>query len=103
MKSNQNELKEGYEKLIKQCRDMAQLPIDAWLADLNHAETMGAIVDPTLYRRYIYSDKPKVLIKLMNAALEVKRAFEEVEPMLMRLFMEELEHAAQKTSEEGQR
>jgi len=74
----------GYELLCNYSRMIALLPIDEWLEELEHAETVSAILDPTLYRDYIYSDKAKVLKKIMQAALELKRAVEEAQPVVLR-------------------
>lgn len=66
-----------YELLLQWSALIAMLPIDEWLGDLEHAESVAPVLDPTMYRDYIYSKKPEVLKKIMRAALELKRTVEE--------------------------
>lgn len=68
-----------YELLLQWSALIAMLPIDQWLEDLEHAESIAPVLDPTLYRDYIYSAKPEVLKKVMHAALSLKRTVEEAQ------------------------
>jgi hypothetical protein len=74
------ELIMGYELLCNYSRMIAMLPIDQWIDDLEHVETVAPFIDPTLYLEYLYSDKGKVLKKILHAALNLKRVVEEVQP-----------------------
>jgi hypothetical protein len=74
------ELKLGYELALSYARAVASLPVDIWLAELEHAEAVAPIVDPTLFREYLYSAKPQILKKILRSLLEVKRAVEEAQP-----------------------
>lgn len=63
-------------------RVITLLPIDKWLADLEHAESVAPILDPTAYRDYIYSPNPEIIKKVFRALLEVKRVVEGLQPQL---------------------
>ena len=54
----------------------ACLPIEDLLADLSHAETVGPILDPTLYRKALYSGKLDAVRRLAEKALALKQEFE---------------------------
>lgn len=73
-------MKEGFNYVCNLSRLIAMMPIEDWLNALNHAETIGPILDPTLFRSYIYSRKPEILKKILRAALELKRTIQEVQP-----------------------
>jgi hypothetical protein len=84
-KSDKQKLQEliyGYELVCNYSRMIAMLPIDKWIEQLEHAESLGPILDPTLYLEYLYSDKGKVLKKILHAALELKRVVEEAQPLV---------------------
>ena len=51
------------------------LPIEDWLNAFDRAETIGSILDPTLYRDYIFDKEGKGedLKALFRAALPLKR------------------------------
>lgn len=70
----------GYELVLNYSRMIAMFPIDEWLQGLEHAETVTPIIDPTLYREYIYSKKGEILKKVLRSALELKRTIEEIQP-----------------------
>lgn len=76
------ELIAGYDLVCNYARCIAMLPIDKWVEDLEHAEDLGPILDPTLYLEYLYSEKGEVLKKILHAALELKRVVEEVQPII---------------------
>jgi len=72
---------EGFEILCLWARNIAMLPLEEWLAALDHAETVGPILDPTLYRDYLYSDKPKVIRELIEAGITIKAAVIRAQPL----------------------
>lgn len=82
---------EQYERLLAMAFRIAEFPVDQWLMELDRADAIAPIVDPTLYRDYIYSNKSKILNKILRAALEMKRTVEDVRPLVMEEFMKELE------------
>jgi len=63
-----------WDLLLGQAAIIAEMPIEKWLDDFDRAETLGPILDPTLYRSYLYSKKGDVLKAVFNAALTLKRA-----------------------------
>jgi hypothetical protein len=76
-------LTEGFEFVCQQARLIAMMPIEDWLRALDRAETLGPVVDPTLYREYIYSKKPEILKKVLLAALALKRVVLEAQPAIV--------------------
>lgn len=81
---------QGLEMVALNSRTLAMLPLEEMLEALNRAETAGAIMDPTLYREYIYSDKAKALKELIEACLKVKAVVMKMQP-LVRKEMEDSE------------
>ncbi|CAN5389654.1 hypothetical protein BH09PLA1_BH09PLA1_26040 [soil metagenome] len=77
-------MKEGFELLCNWSRMIAMLPLEDWQRALDHAETVGPIVDPTLMREYLYSDKPAVIKSLLDAAIPLKRAVLKAQPVVLR-------------------
>jgi len=71
---------EGWEFVLSQTRLIAMMPIEEWLEALEKGESIASIIDPTLYRQYIYSKNPEILKKVLRAALELKRTVLEVQP-----------------------
>ncbi len=67
---------DGWDLLIGQANIIAMLPLEDWLAAFERAETLGPILDPTLYRQYIYDPEKKgeVIKDIINAALPLKHA-----------------------------
>ena len=51
---------------------LSDLPLEQALNDLLRAETVGPILDPTLYKEYIYSGKGDELKDMLNAVIRVK-------------------------------
>jgi hypothetical protein len=82
-KDRVDELKAGYELVLSYSKTIALFPIDKWLEEINHAECFGHILDPTLYREYIWSDKPKILKEILEAALVLKRTVEKLQPRIL--------------------
>lgn len=75
---------EGFNMFANQCRIMAMLPIEEWLAALEKAETLGPLVDPTLYRAYIHAERTTVLKEMLRAALPLKQAVMKAQPAIKR-------------------
>jgi len=73
-------LTEGWDFVLSQSRLIALMPIEEWLEALEKGESLASIIDPTVYRQYIYSKRPEVLKKVLRAALELKRTVLEVQP-----------------------
>ena len=69
----------GYELALTYAKLVSMLPIDAWLIELEDAETVAPFLDPTLFRTYLSSSKPQVLKSVLLALLEVKRVVEELQ------------------------
>lgn len=64
----------GFELLCSQAAIIAELPLEEWRAALDRAESIGPFIDPTLMQAYIYSEKPKILKEILDAAIPLKRA-----------------------------
>jgi hypothetical protein len=73
----------GFEILCLWARNIAMLPLEDWDRTFEKAESIGHIVDPTLYRSYIYSDKAKVIRKLIRAAIPLKQAVMEAQAVVL--------------------
>ncbi len=71
------DFKTGFDVLMSQVRIIGMLPVERWLEELEHSESVAPILDPTLYRNYLYSGKGDVIKKILRAALELKRTLEE--------------------------
>ena len=67
-------VRDGYEFLCSQARLIAMLPLEQWQADLDHAEAVGPLLDPTIYRDYLESGKGEILKSILRPAIELKRA-----------------------------
>ena len=68
-------LHDGWDLLINQAKIIALLPLEDWLKAFERAESIAPIVDPTLYRNYIY-DKEKrgeSIQALIRAAIPLKQ------------------------------
>lgn len=65
-------MKEGFEILCLWSRNIAMLPLEDWREALRKAESVAVIVDPTLMRDYIQSDKPVILKEVLDAAIKLK-------------------------------
>lgn len=68
-------MQEGWTLLISQAKIIAMLPLEEWLEAFARAETLGPILDPTLYRGYIYDkdNKSELIQDLIRAAIPLKR------------------------------
>jgi hypothetical protein len=71
-------LSKQYEECLTLASQIANLHIENWLADLSHAESVGPRIDPTLYRKYIYSRKPAALKRILLASLALKQVVQDV-------------------------
>jgi hypothetical protein len=84
MSEKVRELVVGYELVCQYAKCIAIRPIDKWLEDLEYAENVAPIIDPTLYHQYLYSEKGKILKKILVAALELKRVVEAIQPAIVK-------------------
>lgn len=64
----------GWTIVFQQGAILALLPIEEWLKAFTRAESIGPILDPTLYRSYTYSGKGEVIKDVLEAALVFKQA-----------------------------
>ena len=65
---------EAWGFVFQQGAMLALMPIEEWLEALSKAETLGPVLDPTLYRAYLYSGKGEIIKDVLEAALIFKRA-----------------------------
>ena len=72
---------EGYETMCLWSRNIAMLPLEDWRQALDRAETLGPIMDPTLYREYLYSDKAKALREILDACIKLKAVVMKYQPL----------------------
>lgn len=72
--TDEETIKQSYELLCMFARNIAMLPLEQWLNDLNRAESVGVIVDPTLMRSYLRSGKGDIIKSIIEAAIPLKRA-----------------------------
>lgn len=75
--------REGFEILCLWSRNIAMLPLEDWKAAFVNANTTAPILDPTLYRDFIYSEKAQFLVKLIDAALPLKKLVLEAQPLVL--------------------
>lgn len=78
----------GFELLCTRSRMIAQLPLEDWDRAFENAETVGPILDPTLYRQYLYSEKGKVIRELIRAAIPLKQTVLEVQSKILDLVVQ---------------
>ena len=71
----------GWNILISQAKIIATLPLEEWLEAFERAETLGPILDPTLYREYIYDpeEKGELLKDLIRSAVPLKREIQKLQ------------------------
>lgn len=62
------------EFVFQQGAMLALLPIEEMLDAFEHADAVGPIVDPTLYRKWIHSGRDGMMKEVLKAALEFKAA-----------------------------
>lgn len=73
MKLTEDQYMDVQNELLMLCSLMARLPLEEFLEDINRAETVGPIVDPTLY---IQGREPLSQIKsLAEAASKVSQVY----------------------------
>lgn len=82
-------LTDGWDLLMNTARMIAMLPVEQWIEGLDRAETVAPIVDPTLYREYIYSGKGEIILSVMKAALVLKKAVLNAQPKLAEMIEKE--------------
>ena len=68
------DIRDGWSFVFQQGALLAELPIEKWIEELERAETLGPILDPTLYRDYLWDGKGKVIKDVLKAALHFKAA-----------------------------
>ncbi len=73
--------KEEYEAtqslLLNQAGVVAMLPLEKFIRSINYADSVGPILDPTLYQKVLYgrgADNWKTIKEIAEAALELKKA-----------------------------
>ena len=96
LKTEQIDLMEGWNLLFTYAKVIAMLPIEEWQRALAHAESVAPIIDPTLFREYLYSKKPEIIKKVMDAALQLKIAVLSVQPELKKMMEEDNASQTQK-------
>jgi hypothetical protein len=67
-------MQDGLNFILSQGALFTLFPIEDWLDGLRRADTIAPILDPTLYRDYLYSGKGELITDLLTAALAFKRA-----------------------------
>lgn len=68
------DLQDGWSFVMSQGAMIALFPIEDWLEALERAETVGPILDPTLFRDYLYCGKGPIIKDVLRAALTLKQA-----------------------------
>ena len=81
-------MQQGFEILCLWSRSIAMLPLEDWWNALERAESVGPILDPTLYREYLYSEKAKIIKKLIEAAIPLKSVVLQAQPECLKEFGE---------------
>ena len=81
-KETQQAMIDGFDLLCTWARNIAILPLEEWDQALNRAETLGPLLSPTLYREYLYSEKAKILRRVLAAAIRLKSAVQEAQPVI---------------------
>lgn len=76
-------MKEGFEILCTWSRNIAMLPLEDWDAAFERSESVGHILDPTLYRDYLYSDKAKTIRAIIKAAIPLKQEILKAQPLAL--------------------
>ena len=67
---------DGWDFVMRQGAMLALLPIEDWLSAFDRAEALGPILDPTLYREYLFSGKGEIIKDVLHHALLFKRAIQ---------------------------
>lgn len=65
---------DGWTFVFQQGAMLAMMPIEEWLGAFDRADATAPILDPTLYRDYIYSGKGEIIKDILRAALTFKQA-----------------------------
>lgn len=76
------EYKMHLELMACYARHIAMLPLEKMLEDLNHAEAVGPLIDPTLAREYFNSERGPVIKEILEACIKLKRAVEKAQPLV---------------------
>lgn len=65
-------------------RNIAMLPLEELAKAFDQAEAAAPVMDPTLFREYLYSPKAQMIRKLIAAAIPLKKIIVDVQPELLR-------------------
>ena len=68
------ELTHQYELVAQWGAIIAEMPLEQWLSDLEHMDSVAPILDPTAYRDYLYSGKGDIIKDLLRGAIAFKAA-----------------------------
>lgn len=72
-------MKDGWTIVFNQGALLAEMPIEDWLEGFNRADSIVPILDSTLYRRALASDKPRMIRDILAAALVFKNAIKKAQ------------------------
>ena len=83
-----NQTHDNWDLLITYGKMIAMLPLEDWLESFERAEILAPILDPTLYRDYIYDKEQKgesikaiitAALPLKNKILELQKKYKNAE------------------------
>jgi hypothetical protein len=74
-----NSLRAQWDLLIQWGALIAMLPLEKWLEDFERAESVAPILDPTLYRDYLFQGTGEDLKAIIRASVPLKRAILEAQ------------------------
>jgi len=72
-------MQDGWTFVFQQGAMLALMPMEDWLKAFDRADSIAPILDPTLYRDYLYSGKGELIRDVLSAALTFKRAILEAQ------------------------
>lgn len=78
-------LQDGWDLLMNNARIIAMLPLEDWILQFAKADAIAPIVDPTLYREYIYSGKGEIIKSIIEAAIPLKAAVLKAQPKIIEM------------------
>lgn len=73
---------DGLQLLATWSRQIAMLPLEDWRQAFDRAETLGPILDPTLYRDYLHSGRGEIIKELLDAAIKLKAVVNKAQPKI---------------------
>lgn len=74
-----NVMTDGWSFVMQQGAMLALMPIEDWIEALDNANTLAPVLDPTLYLKSVYSDKPRLIREVLEGAMVFKRAILKVQ------------------------